>query len=237
MDRQSAQGADSARALLDRLRARLWPGLTLLGAPASDRRDSLFPAEHERIERAVPTRKHEYSTGRWLARLALSAIDHPPVPILGGPANEPLWPAGVVGSLTHSAAFCAVAIGRATDYRGIGLDLELSRPPSSDIAHLIVAASEPPEYRTEPWLRLVFSAKEAVFKCVYPLAKRFIDFHEVAVALDEDSRSFAAIACSREAAESGVELGVGMFETDGIGAASVFVIPSTASSAMRITTR
>jgi 4'-phosphopantetheinyl transferase EntD len=132
---------------------------------------------------------------------------------------------GIVGSITHSASTCAVLVGRATEYRGIGFDIELSAPPHSELADIIVGCSEPCEYRSPPLLQLIFSAKEAVYKCVYPSCKTFLDFHDIAISLDRAAGSFTAAACGAQAAAVGLDNGHGLFEITPAGAATVFTIP------------
>jgi len=209
-------------ALIARLDARLPPGLVLLASPVRDGDDHLYPVERARIARAVDSRRREFATGRALARQALGRLGIAPVAITVGDGSEPVWPSGVVGSITHSGGFCAVLVGRSGDYRGVGIDIELSRTPAHDIARLVVNAAEPAEFHHPPWLQTVFSAKESVYKCVYPRHRAFIDFLDVTVSLDYEACAFTAAALALAIRGAGVERGSGLFERVGDGVATVF---------------
>lgn len=75
----------------------------------------LLPEEEAIIARAVPRRRREFAAGRWCARAALAQLGEPPVPILRGPQNEPQWPAGIAGSITHCAGYRAAAAARTAE--------------------------------------------------------------------------------------------------------------------------
>jgi 4'-phosphopantetheinyl transferase EntD len=62
-----------------------------------------FPGEADLVADAVEKRRREFVTTRRCARQALAQLGVPPVPIRPGPGRAPVWPAGVVGSLTHCA--------------------------------------------------------------------------------------------------------------------------------------
>lgn len=219
-------GAD----LLLRLGTRLPPGLRLLSSAALDRRSALFPEELPCVERAVEKRINEFSTGRWLARRGLADLGFPRVPIPPGPAREPLWPTGVAASLSHSASVCAFVCGLARDYVSVGLDLELSPVPRPELADLILAPSEPAEYREPEILRLVFSAKEAVYKCLYPIHHMTYDFHDVEIRLRHADNTFTAELAPDGSRSKLAVHGVGMFESSADGAVTLYYLPAAASA-------
>jgi 4'-phosphopantetheinyl transferase EntD len=223
----SAVGTNAS--VLAALRARVTTNLIVIGADATNRSDLLLPAELAYLERAVERRRNEFSTGRWLARRALRALGLPPAAVLQGAAREPIWPAGVVGSVTHSSSVCAVALALERHYRGIGLDLELSAAPSPDLAHLILAPEEPAAYREPHMLRLVFSAKEAVYKCVFPICRSFVDFLDVAIHLNPASGTFSAVAAAGRSAPAELAQGTGIYEWNHEATAALFAIPNHVS--------
>jgi len=220
---------DARLALLDRLAERVPHGSRLLSSVVSNRSECLYPAEQRSIERAVDKRRHEFSTGRWLARAGLRDLGFPDQPILAGGAREPLWPPGVVGSITHSAAVCAVLFGLSRDYRSVGIDLELSQLSHEGFAAMLLTPEERPGIRSMDELRLVFSAKEAVYKAAYPLCRTFLDFQDVVIRLDRSSRTFRAVARNEAAAAAGLERGQGLFEIDNGGTATLFAIEEGAN--------
>jgi 4'-phosphopantetheinyl transferase EntD len=223
---RAAGGASAS--VLAALRGRVAADLILVSADAANRTDSLLPAELAYIERAVERRRNEFSTGRWLARRALGALGVPPDAVLQGAAREPIWPAGVVGSVTHSSSVCAVVLAFEHHYRGVGLDLELSAAPSADLAHLIVAADEPVSYHEPHMLRLVFSAKEAVYKCIFPICRSFVDFLDVAIHLDPARGTFSAVPAAGRSAPAELVQGAGLYEWNREAAAALFAIPNRA---------
>jgi 4'-phosphopantetheinyl transferase EntD len=110
------------------------PGLALEGlfdcrvevadAVPSDSSDALYPEELALVAAAVPRRRAEFGTGRACARRALAALGVTPCPLLRDRDGAPIWPAGVVGSITHTDGYCAVVVARSQDARSVGLDAE-----------------------------------------------------------------------------------------------------------------
>ena len=210
--------------MLDELTGRLPPGLSLLHTQVADMTAFLYPNEVGAIERAVDRRRFEFSTGRWLARQGMRELGLPESAVPCGPAREPLWPRGIVASISHSASSCALAIASREHYRGVGLDLELSSPPKDELARLIVSPAEPPAYRRGDMLRLVFSAKEAIFKCLYPICGTFIDFHHIEVVFDHHNLSFKGRPLDAMATPDLLQVGTGLFQMTDFGALTLFTI-------------
>jgi 4'-phosphopantetheinyl transferase EntD len=159
-------------------------------AEASD--SFLYPGEYQHVERAVERRRREFATGRALARRLLRTLGHADAPLLPGPDRTPLWPPGIVGSITHAGGVCAVTVARAAEIRALGIDVEPARPLEPDLWPSVCTATE------REWLhryaeprrgllgKVVFSAKEAVYKCQHPLTRVVLDFPDVELALDEE---------------------------------------------------
>ena len=141
------------------------------------------PAESAFVAGAVIARRHEFLTGRALARTALAQLDGPATTIGVGDQRMPLWPDGFVGSITHSAGLCAVQVGSRNSLRTIGIDIERQGAVSDDIYQQIRTPGERP--LANPYAAtLVFSAKEAFYKAYYPAARTFLDFTDVALDID-----------------------------------------------------
>ncbi len=158
---------------------------------------ALFPAEWHAIKRAVPKRQREFTTARGCARQALDALGVPPVPIVPGEAGEPLWPTGIVGSITHCEGYCGCAVARSSDLVGLGIDAEPNAPlPAgilSDIAcdHELSWIQEAAlQHPSIHWDRMLFSAKEAAYKVWYPLMRQWLGFRDAAVTIDPQTRQF-----------------------------------------------
>jgi len=153
----------------------------------------LLPAEEAIVALAVPKRRREFATGRLCARQALARLGLPPSAILAGPAGQPLWPDGIVGSITHCAGYRAAAVAWSGDVGALGIDAEPHAPLPDGVldtvasdderAHLHRLADREPDVR---WDRLLFSAKESAYKAWYPTGGRILEFEEATVALDPD---------------------------------------------------
>jgi 4'-phosphopantetheinyl transferase EntD len=159
----------------------------------------LFPQERLALGRAVEKRRREFITARACAREALAQLGLPPSPIAAGERGEPLWPAGVVGSITHCAAFRACAVARAGELAGLGIDAEPHLPLPDGVLGQIARAEELPLLarlaREEPavhWDRLLFCAKESVYKVWFPLARCWLGFEDAVLSIDPAGRTFDA---------------------------------------------
>lgn len=155
--------------------------------------EELEPEERACVARAVPERRAEFATARVLARRGLAALGVPRAPIVLKDDRSPAWPPGIVGSISHTSGLCAIVLDRAPPMRAVGLDVERLRPLAPELVDSIATprerawlAGHPPEIRGELGL-LLFSAKEAYYKCQYPITGGFLDFLDVelAIALDE----------------------------------------------------
>ncbi|MFC9293571.1 4'-phosphopantetheinyl transferase [Streptomyces sp. NPDC057011] len=160
---------------------------------------ALYPGEEAVVARAVESRRREYTTARHCARLALRDLGHEPVAIPTGDKGEPVWPEGVLGTLTHCSGYRAAAVARADHIASLGIDAEphlplpegvleaVARP--EELAHLASLRASAPEVH---WDRLLFSAKESVYKAWFPLARRRLDFLEATLEFDRSTRTFHA---------------------------------------------
>lgn len=156
-------------------------------------------AESKAIARSVPARQREYQAGRAAARNALGLLGVRNFDLLGGTGRQPVWPPGVVGSLTHTAGYCAAAVARRDDIAALGIDVEVARPLPADIASMICSKEEQRQADSAATtreegvgLRVVFSAKEAVYKTYFPQTGRFLRFCDVRLTFDVRTCRFVA---------------------------------------------
>jgi 4'-phosphopantetheinyl transferase EntD len=163
----------------------------------------LFPAEEAIIHRAVDKRRREFATVRWCARRALAELGVPPAPILPGEGGAPQWPAHIVGSMTHCDGYRAAAVANRAAIRGIGIDAEPNQPLPDDVHGSIALDTELSRdaelRRTSPgvcWDRLLFSAKESVYKTWFPLTHRWLGFEEADITLRTDGTFTARLLTS-----------------------------------------
>lgn len=161
----------------------------------------LFPEEEALLANAVPKRRQEFATARLCARAALAGHGFPPAPILPGPRGAPIWPVGMVGSITHCTGYRAAAVARNTDVVALGIDAEPAEPlRDPGVLNLIANAEERAalgELKLRqpaiPWERLLFSAKESVYKAWFPLTGKWLDFLDAHVSLAPDGTFTASL--------------------------------------------
>lgn len=149
----------------------------------------LFPAEELATSNMVAKRRTEFALGRYCARQALESLGHPPTPISKGPKREPKWPADIIGSITHTGSAAAAAVARRGDLTSLGLDMESDDPLDANLIAMICLPAENPN--KDPTLaKLLFSIKEAIYKCLYPQVGTYIDFLEMEVHLSRDQQDY-----------------------------------------------
>src|SRR5262249_50349452 len=96
--------------------------------------------------------------------------------------GAPNWPVGLVGSLAHDASAAVAALASATDFMSVGIDIEPAEPLEPELLDVVATADERKQLvNRQLGGRLLFTAKEAVYKAVYPLDRTFLDHHDVEV--------------------------------------------------------
>ncbi len=173
--------------------------MLLASRAVGDVAGSLFPEEAALVAKAVDKRRREFASGRVLARGLLAALGCPDAPLLRGEDRVPRWPAGVVGSISHTATRAVVAVAHVDDgVRALGVDVEEDVPLDEELRASVLTDRErarldaTPEPERGALAKLVFSAKEAVYKAQYGLSATLLDFHDVEVALLPDVAAFEA---------------------------------------------
>lgn len=173
------------------------PGIVAVSTTAAGSSAGLLGAEARALGRASPRRIQEFAAGRICARRALAELGLPVVAIGRGPNRQPLWPRGVVGSITHCTGYCAAAVTRSAEIASVGIDAEVHDVLPAGVMQRIALPSEAQWIRDRlgednRWARILFSAKEAVFKAWFPLTRRWLGFHDAEVVFDIDAGTFEA---------------------------------------------
>jgi len=160
---------------------------------------SLFPEETAIVAKAVDKRRREFTTARNCARRALQSLGVQPVPIPAGERGAPRWPPGIVGSITHCAGYRAAAVAWAEDMITIGIDAEPNEELPSGVLDAVATVGEQARLRDLAaavpivcWDRLLFSAKESVYKAWFPLTRRWLDFEDADISIDATAGTFTA---------------------------------------------
>ncbi|MBA3455339.1 MAG: 4'-phosphopantetheinyl transferase superfamily protein [Deltaproteobacteria bacterium] len=172
------------------------PGVVAIEALGAIAPDALFAAEQRVVLKAVESRRAEFARGRSCARRALAMLGKEPSSILSDGSRAPIWPEGVVGSITHCRDYCSAALATADRWSSIGIDAEVLRSFETGLERRIVLPAERRQLdELDPavaWECVVFSVKEAFYKAWFPLTRRWLDFHDVQVHLDPARGRFAA---------------------------------------------
>jgi 4'-phosphopantetheinyl transferase EntD len=174
---------------------------------------TLFTEEEAAIARSVNKRRHEFRTARLCARRALAALGLPAVPVLPGVRGAPQWPDGVVGSMTHCDGYRAAALAYATDLRTIGIDAEPHDVLPDGVLGVVALPQEQERLASlrarspeTHWDRLLFSAKESVYKAWFPLAARWLGFEDADITIDPVQSSFTVRLLVPAPKVDGIEL-------------------------------
>jgi len=122
-------------------------------------------------------------------------------PLLVGDEGAPLWPNGVVGSISHTGhlegGLAVAVVARRDAVCALGVDAERARALPLAVWNRVLTRAERSHIGSlidekQGWLaRLTFSAKEAVFKCQYPLSRAWLGFQDVETEFDLSRGTFS----------------------------------------------
>ena len=147
----------------------------------------LLATEAQHLARAGTQRMQEFVAGRLCARRALAEFGFADYPLSVNPDRRPRWPASLVGSITHVSGMCGAVVASQRDYRAIGLDMAIVGDVTRDIwpyvctpeeLSWLTALGESEQVRCAA---LIFSAKEAFYKCQYGVTQQWLEFDDVTV--------------------------------------------------------
>lgn len=165
------------------------PPIVVVELHLDDGPDPLWPEEEDLLSpRAVESHRAQFRLGRAAAHEALRILGRDAGPILRGPHGEPLWPPGVVGAITHSAGRALAAVAPGERIRALGLDMEHTDRWFPELAETVAFDAE------RAWLEglevdrrraaalEMFSAKESIYKALFPAIGTFFGFDAVRLA-------------------------------------------------------
>jgi 4'-phosphopantetheinyl transferase EntD len=147
---------------------------------------ALMPEEAPAFAASVVQVRRASGAARIVARQLLARLGHAGCALPKAPSGAPVWPAGVVGSLAHDARVAVSAVAMSRDLTALGIDVEPAEPLPSDLLDLVATPRERQEIADGSCRgRLLFVAKEAVYKAIYPLDHTFLEHHDVDVDMAE----------------------------------------------------
>ena len=149
----------------------------------------LLPVEAAGKERWAEKRIREFAAGRQCARHALQRIGYAPAPLLVLADRRPAWPEGATGSITHCAGYACAVVAPAQGVRSLGLDVEVTGAVDEHLWPRVLGDSERAWLQScaaqdrQLWATVIFSAKEAFYKCQYPVTAQWLEFEDAHVEL------------------------------------------------------
>ncbi|QSP93690.1 4'-phosphopantetheinyl transferase superfamily protein [Marinobacter salinisoli] len=151
--------------------------------------ESPYQEERDLVSLAVEKRQMEFFTGRKLARQALSKANAAEGPILRGPTGNPIWPDGIVGSITHDRSYALAVVAQSPPLKGLGIDLvENTATVTSDVGPLVMHDAEfrllTELFPSQNIGAVAFSIKESVVKALSPHLDRYLDMLDIHLAGD-----------------------------------------------------
>jgi 4'-phosphopantetheinyl transferase EntD len=156
----------------------------------------LWPEEEAAMTRAIPKRRIEFGAGRSAARLAMAELGAPLTAIPQGLDRAPLWPTGLSGSIAHCDDYCIAAVAYEDHHKTLGIDIEPATPMDPDLINIICTQTERDWLEGEPdpglAAKMMFSAKEAIYKAQYPLTRQIIGFDAVKLMIINGSFTMTA---------------------------------------------
>jgi 4'-phosphopantetheinyl transferase EntD len=180
----------------------------------------LHPTEATQVSKAIGKRRQDFAGGRLCARRALAELDIFDFPLLSDKNRAPLWPEQAVGSITHTRGYCAAVGARRAHYDGIGIDVERRDRLDRRLEPRICTNEERswlatlPDSERADMATVLFSAKEAFYKCQYCVTGAWLGFHDVALTVEGDTFEVRLVKPIESLRERGQPL-VGRFEIVG----------------------
>ncbi len=203
-------------------------GCALAAAPVQDFCARLFAEEQQAMATMVTQRRHAFSSGRHCAHLAQQLLGLPAAPV-GRRQRMPVWPPPSVGSITHSRVLAAALASQ--NHRGVGIDLETNGRVGGRLLSRILTADEISSLDSLPETAasVLFSAKEAGYKAIYPIGREYIGFMQAEVELSSgdgaNRGSFRIRYLGDHAPNKALNSGSGYWTIQGQHVMTIFVIP------------
>ncbi|WP_424979909.1 4'-phosphopantetheinyl transferase family protein [Leisingera sp. S232] len=171
--------------------------VALAGADPLDAPPAPFAEEAAGLSpNAVAKRRNEFAAGRKAVRQAMQQLGVPTEPVPVGSDRAPVWPAGLTGSITHTKSCAMAVLTRVGAVQALGLDVEEDTPLKDELLPAICSERE------QAWLKrqdnpghmakVIFSAKEAAYKCQYSLSRAFYGFDGMELEFDLDTGAYQA---------------------------------------------
>ena len=158
--------------------------------PISDA-EGLLGSEFEAIKTAIPKRKNEFAAGRRAARRCLKTHGLENAEVPAARTRAPIWPKGFIGSITHDNGLAVAAVALQSNVDFVGIDLAEATPFPENLRDAVLRSDDEAALGGLE-ARAVFSAKEALFKALFPSVEQFVGFDATDVKPDIEAGTFLA---------------------------------------------
>ena len=159
----------------------IWVDCRLI-APGDE--SALLPEEAESIASHAPHVRRASGAARIAGRALLARLGLPDHAIPKSASGAPVWPDGVLGSFAHEQEVAVAAVARSGDIAALGIDVEPAEPLPSELQALVLTKREREQLPRASWSgRLVFAAKEAVYKAIAALDGTLLDYQDIEIDL------------------------------------------------------
>lgn len=158
----------------------------------------LHPDEAPAMITMAPARRREYTAGRIAAHEAMGQVSTTQEPVIRGQDRSPIWPAGIVGSISHSKKHSIAAVASADDVQSLGVVLEPDVELEPYMYREVCSPEEMKWLEQQPFDRrgnlakLIFCAKGCTYKCQLPLTRRLLWYNSLQIQIDQSTTSFSA---------------------------------------------
>jgi 4'-phosphopantetheinyl transferase EntD len=168
---------------------------TVIIVEAQDWDGRIYPEEYKFIKAARIKRQRDFIAGRIATRNALRRLNIYNFPILVGKHRNPLFPKNIIGSISHTKDYCAVVISNNKNILSLGFDAETRDSKINDnMMDLICTKNEKiwlkQSNNYKLYVKIIFSAKESIYKCYFPIIKEFLDFQDVEISINLVKNNF-----------------------------------------------
>lgn len=155
-------------------------------------RTVLTEVELSSISHCADKRIDDFTRGRACAHRGLSELGIQDFSVLAGDKREPLWPPEIVGSITHTTGFAGAVVARRSDVEALGIDCEIIASVNEELWERICTPTERarlkrlPQAQAQRQAALIFAAKEAFYKCQFPMSREWVGFEDVSIEVSEE---------------------------------------------------
>src|SRR5215510_10019530 len=144
----------------------------------------LLSEEFAAFANSVLKRRQASGAVRTVARELLERLGCAEKALPKSISGSPIWPNGFIGSLAHDSRVAIATVGKRCNVRALGIDVEPAELLPHDLLDIVATPREREKIEDDPCAgRLLFAAKEAVYKAVNPIDHTFLGHQDIEIDL------------------------------------------------------